>query len=226
MYKPIYIHCHESSGYVPLNGSNLFGGSALPATHTVPMQPNWRYGRYASYVSSWDGSTVEEPKEKPMKFICQINLEELPFNNILPREGLLLFYANIEYYNGFNSEGDPVIGMHPCEPEHVGVIYLPPNCMQSDREVYAPNSTQLTFDRVKPAVEDEDMQMFGRSDHLEWEDWPEECEGWELLLQIDSIETKHLRYNFVDCGVLCFLIERNALRNLDFSNVRAIILST
>ena len=226
MCGPIYIHFKEGSGYVPLLGSHWFGPAALPDAYDQPRQPNWRYGRRAPYVSAWDGITVVEPEEWDMTFICQINLADLPANEMLPPAGLLLFFANIEYYDGFNSEGDPVISMHPCEPEHVRVIYVPPMDLGAAREVYAPSAIPLDFNGIKPTIEEPDLQMFGRSDHLEWEDWPEECEGWVMLLQMDSMEGRRYNYNFVDCGVLCFLIDPEALRRLDFSNVRAIILST
>lgn len=122
MCRPIYIHFNDDGGRIPALGSHWFGAPALPEGCHWPQQPNWRFGRSAPYVSAWDGRTVAEPENKPMTFICQINLADLPPNDLLPPAGLLLFFANIEYYNGFNTEGDPVISLHPCEPKHVRVI--------------------------------------------------------------------------------------------------------
>ena len=43
---------------------------------------------------------------------------------------------------------------------------------------------------------------------------------------MDSMSGEDYSYNFIDFGVLCFLIEREALERKDFSNVKTIILST
>ena len=45
-------------------------------------------------------------------------------------------------------------------------------------------------------------------------------DGWQMLLQIDSMETDEVVINFTDEGVLCFYIEPKKLENGDFSDVR------
>ena len=45
-------------------------------------------------------------------------------------------------------------------------------------------------------------------------------DGWQMLLQIDSMETNEIFLNFTDEGVLCFYIEPEKLKNQDFSDVR------
>ena len=224
--KPIYLHYSGYGGYIPRNSSHLFGSPALPKGCPWPQQPNIRYGRMTPYVSSWDGNTVKESETKNMTFVGQINFTDLPANTLLPRSGLLMFFANIEYYDNQTSGGEPVISMHVSEPDSVKVLYVPETDMESDVQIYQPAAIHLSFNHTRPTIEEDELQMFGSSEHLEWEDWPEPCEGWTLLLQVDSIEYKRHRYNFVDFGVLCFLINPEALRRLDFSDVRAIILST
>ena len=40
-----------------------------------------------------------------MQFICQINCADLSaYDTPLPKEGLLLFFANIDYYMGYDVE--------------------------------------------------------------------------------------------------------------------------
>lgn len=51
-------------------------------------------------------------------------------------------------------------------------------------------------------------------------------EDWQILLQIDSFSGMDFNLNFMDFGVLDFLISPEALRHADFSDVRAIVLST
>ena len=51
-------------------------------------------------------------------------------------------------------------------------------------------------------------------------------EDWVILLQIDSFEGKDFVLNFMDFGVLDFLISPKALEASDFSDVRGIVLST
>ena len=45
-------------------------------------------------------------------------------------------------------------------------------------------------------------------------------DGWQMLLQIDSMETDEVFINFTDEGVLCFYIEPERLDRQDFSDVR------
>ncbi len=51
-------------------------------------------------------------------------------------------------------------------------------------------------------------------------------EDWVILLQIDSFEGKDFVLNFMDFGVLDFLISPKAQEASDFSDVRGIVLST
>ncbi len=51
-------------------------------------------------------------------------------------------------------------------------------------------------------------------------------EDWVILLQIDSFEGKYFVLNFMDFGVLDFLISPKAQEAYDFSDVRGIVLST
>lgn len=44
--------------------------------------------------------------------------------------------------------------------------------------------------------------------------------NWQMLLQLDSFETEDAVVNFTDEGVLCFYIEPDKLKSLDFYDVR------
>lgn len=212
MNKPIYIHLDKTDRYMDKWQSHFFGMPAMPPEYPMPV------------ISNTSGV--------PMPMICQINLSDLPENGMLPREGYLLVFADFHYYDN-SYVGEPNISMHVSEPQDVHVVYIPKEDIgrmvwRTDASDANLEPISVTFNHERPSLEEPEMQLFGRTDHLEWEDWPEQCEGWTLLLQVDSMEWDKGRYvlNFVDWGVLCFLIAPEALRHLDFSNVRAIILST
>lgn len=224
------LHSSEADRIHAMRASHFFGSPVMPPEYPMPMIPH--PAPQVPYQSAWDGKSVECPKVLPMPLLCQINLADLPENEMLPNEGHLLVFADYHYYDNIYG-GEPNISMDISDADNLHVVYIPKEDTErmdwrddSSRDNLNPIS--LTFNDKKPTLEEPDMQLFGYTDHLEWEDWPEPCEGWQLLLQVDSMEWDDVRYvlNFVDWGVLCFLIEPEALKRRDFSNVRAIILST
>lgn len=207
---PIYIHLREALENPPLGSSHWFGYPDLPPDIGIPQ-------------------VMEDGEAYGLTLVCQINLADLPLPSA--RKGLLLFFADISYYCG--NWDEPSIGMNVSDNKVCRVVYVPEermgelvNCRQFFFEQDEPKAVMLAFDRVRPTLEEEELQLFGQTGHLEWEDWPEPCEGWQLLLMMDSMSGEEYSYNFVDFGVLCFLIEPEALEKGDFSDVRAIILST
>lgn len=202
MQKPIYIHIAESNRALPLGASHLFGQPDMPEEYAMPMIP----------------------------LICQINLEELPDNDVLPSSGLLLIFADINYYSD-SWVGELNISMYVSDPKSVAVIYIPKeDCdllvRREDACKSSPKAVGIGFSRVKPSIDEPDLQMFGRSDHLEWETWPNPCENWIMLFQMDSMEEEEYSYNFIDWGVLCILVSHKSVSTLDFSDARGIILSS
>lgn len=208
--SPVYIHLGEAVENPPLGSSHWFGYPDLPPDMEIPQ--------------------IEEDGEPyALTLVCQINLSDLP----LPTagKGFLLFFADISYYCG--NWGEASIGSHISDNRVCRVVYVPEdrlgeleNCRKFFVEQDEAKAIRLTFNYEKPNFDEPELQLFGQTDHLEWEDWPSPCEGWQLLLMMDSMSGADYSYNFIDWGVLCFLIEREALERKDFSNVRTIILST
>ena len=50
--------------------------------------------------------------------------------------------------------------------------------------------------------------------------WYECIDGWQMLFQLDSMETEDICINFTDEGFLCFYIDKEKLVAPDFSDVR------
>lgn len=203
-------------GKLESGSSRFWGNPDLPDGFAYPM-----------YID-------DEGDEYPYVFICQINLAELArfdAGTPLPKTGLLSFFAKIDHYMGMYAATD-IIGGSISPAEAVKVIYFP-SCDDMDEVVLlddddaqvAPAEMQISFSHSVPALSDEHI-LFAPPTHREWENWDEPYEDWEILLQIDSFSGMDFGLNFMDCGVLDFLIDPEDLKNSRFGNVRAIVLST
>lgn len=215
--KPIHLILSKPFEKIGSCQSRFWGNPDLP--HGMD---------YPTYVD-------DEGDDYPYYFICQINLEQLaPYDTDgrLPHKGLLSFFAKIDHYMGyFGADG---IGGCISDPEDVKVLFFP-ECSDDDfREVVlvddedkptAPEEMEIRFAHTVERYAD-DHALFALPTHREWETWDSPCEDWEILLQIDSFMGMDFNLNFMDCGVLDFLISDEALRRLDFSDVRGIVLST
>lgn len=182
---------------------------------------------YPTYIDA-DG----EPY--PYYFICQINLEQLAEfapKNPLPHKGLLLFFAKIDNYLGMMDPGED-IGGSISDAEDVKVMYFPTTddmreviLVDDNDEPTSPEEMEIEFSYDDNLYADQ-HELFAAPTHRQWETWDAPFEDWTILLQIDSFEGHDFMLNFMDCGVLDFLISPEALKNHDFSNIRAIVLST
>lgn len=196
--------------------SRFWGNPDLPAGTAYPM-----------YID-------DEGDEYPYCFVCQINLEEIaPYDTdgLLPHQGLLSFFAKIDHYLGLFAATD-CIGGSVSDTGAVKVLYFP-TCddmrevvlVDDDDRPLSPDELQIGFSHDVPPLCDEHL-VFARPTHREWETWDPPCEDWRILLQIDSFSGMDFNLNFMDCGVLDFLISPAALRSRNFDEVRAIVLST
>lgn len=214
--KPIHLILSRPFEKLAAGASRFWGNPDLPEEFAYPMY------------------TDDEGDEYPYFFICQINLEEIaPFDtdHLLPEAGLLSFFAKIDHYMGLFAASDPVGGsIGPADA--VKVLYFPPGgrlketvLLDDDDHPVAPGEMQIGFSRSVPALSDEHM-IFAPPSHREWETWDPPYEEWQILLQIDSFAGMDFNLNFMDFGVLDFLIAPADLKNHRFDNVRAIVLST
>lgn len=214
--KPIYLIPHAPFGELDTAASRFWGDPALPEGTQYPM-----------YID-------DEGDEYPYFFICQINLKDLAAfapGNPLPHKGMLAFFAKIDHYLGYMAAAD-AIGGHISDADDVRVMYFPETenmrqvvLLDDDDKPTSPEELEIKFAR-SPGHLGDDHALFATPDHREWENWDAPYEDWPILLQVDSFEGKDFILNFMDFGVLDFIISPEALARRDFSDVRAIVLST
>ena len=224
--KPVSLVLSRPFDRVEICGSRFWGNPDLPKGYGYPV------------FEDIDGNPFE------YQFICQINLSEIaPFDteNRLPHKGLLSFFAKIDRYLGRFDNGSS-LGLSLSSPEDVRVLYFPE--VGEAGENANPGFDQLVLvdddgRPLNPAEWKLDFSTGHESDyyhdghallaepvHREWEDWDEPCEGWNILLEIDSFSADDFILNFVDFGVLDFLISPEDLAARRFDRVRAIVLSS
>lgn len=217
--KPIYLRLSKPFGELAVEASRFWGSPALPKGMDYPQ-----------YID-------DAGDEYPYVFVCQINLAELKAfcddgADPLPPTGLLLFFAKIDHYLGQFAATD-CIGGAISAPDAVKVIYVK-DCsglrevvlVDDEDQPMSPDALEISFTREHDPLADDDQALFARPDHREWESWDHPYEDWQILLQIDSFSGMDFNLNFMDFGVLDFLISPEALRHADFSDVRAIVLSS
>ena len=214
--KPVHLKLSKPFEKLSTTASRFWGNPAMPED------------------MEWPCYTDDDGDELDYVFVCQINLAELaPYNtaNVLHSSGLLLFFAKIDHYLGhFEYES---VGGSISSKDAVRVIYLPSTdglvekvLVDENDNPISPEELQIAFTYDFDPLRDEDTCLFARPDHREWETWDHPFEDWLILLQVDSFSGMDFNLNFMDFGVLDFLVSPQALRKADFSEVRAIVLSS
>lgn len=228
--KPVYLKLSKPFAELPMEASRFWGNPTLPKSMDYPQ-----------YID-------DEGDEYPYVFICQINLASLKAfygtsADPLPESGLLLFFAKIDHYLGMFAATDGVRGSIS-DADAVKVIYVKDLSdlreivlVDEDDKLLSPEELEISFTHAHDPLSDDDHALFARPDHREWETWDgaapdaalasgKSFADWQILLQVDSFSGMDFNLNFMDYGVLCFLISPSALSRADFSNVRGLVLST
>lgn len=213
---PIHLTLSAPSGKLGTCASRFWGNPALPKGFGYPMYTD-------------DGGD-----EYPYLFVCQINLADAaPFDTdgLLPHRGLLSFFAKIDYYLGYY-DADDCIGGSISPEDAVRVLYFPVTddmdevvLLNDDDEPWNPAEMRVDFARNVPPLSEEHM-LLAPPTHRPWETWDPPFEDRLILLQVDSFAGPDFNLNFMDFGVLDFLIPPDDLRRCRFDRVRAIVLST
>ena len=161
------------------------------------------------------GDTPEDCE--PLTFLCQIRCEdiaEVDAEGLLPHEGMLYFFAAIDYFLGLDSPIAPHIG--EWDNVHVRVMYSPSCENLEPYEMHYEDGEDVFF----PAVGMEFSTCPERMDSFKLLGRPyfdEICEQYPkhiCFLQVDENDDWGLR--FFDCGMLCLLIAPDDLTHRRF----------
>ena len=184
--------------------------------------------RFFGNPDVWEGfewPAIEQDGELyDLTFMCQINCAEIaPYDRVgkLPRTGMLYFFYDLDEM--------------PCDPSDIKaakVLYYDGDagslCQMQVVDEYG-EDISLKEMGLKFEIVDEGFLDDTDSTHLmlgipslDYGTCSDIIDGWQMLLQIDSMETDEVFINFTDEGVLCFYIEPEKLENRDFSDVRII----
>ena len=142
----------------------------------------------------------------PMTFICQIRLEDiaaLDTKSILPHEGMMYFFAAIDYFLGNYDMDSPGMGQWPensfkvlysptCDNLHTHIIEY------EDGTPYGLPTEAITFNTC--GEKEDGFKLLGRPFYDETED---QYPGWRSLFQIDCSDDWNLQ--LFDCGMINFM---------------------
>ncbi len=156
-----------------------------------------------------------EEYQDPLTFVCQLRCEELaPFDpeGLLPHEGMLYFFAALDYYLGdYDTPAYP--GMGTWQRRFFRVLYAPVcNELHTHRIVYDDGTPvglpaeAVTFASADPSDGGILLLAPPYIDEVR-----EEFPGRLSLLQVDEEDRWNLRFH--DCGTLHFLITPDDLRH-------------
>ena len=167
------------------------------------------------------GEKDEQGTEDLLTFICQIRMEDLRQHDpqhLLPAEGMLYFFADLDYFLGQTDAEDEGLGFW--DKTSFKVIYSTTLTALHTHEVRWADGTPatlpaeaLTFNNVADKHHGHKLLGTPFFEEVSWE-----AEGMISLLQIDEDERWGLR--LFDMGNLNFLITPEDLALRNFSNVK------
>lgn len=202
----------------------MIGINTQPSEDGLYAQSKW-WG-FPDLPDNLDWPTVEttdegETFEDPLTFICQIrcsDIAELDPEGLLPHEGMLYFFAALDYFLG-DLDAWTAPGMGEWPTECFRVLYSP-TC-----EGLNTHTVFYDEEETEPAALPPEKILFG-GDGFTWllgEPYMEEIReallGFINLLQIDENDDWGLR--FFDSGMLNFFISPEDLAVHRFDRVRA-----
>ena len=156
-----------------------------------------------------------------LSFIGQINLKEVASydkEGLLPKEGMLYFFYDLDEmpFEPSNLKACKVLYCESAENLE-SITYV-----DEDGEDLSFREMAVEFENVEDGflAEDDSTHLLLGEPSLDYGFSYECIEDWQMLFQLDSIETEDICINFTDEGVLCFYIDKEKLKNKDFSDVR------
>ena len=160
-------------------------------------------------------------EEYDLSFIGQINLKDVAqydVDGLLPKKGMLYFFYDLDEmpFDPCNLNACKVI-YHDNDDDLESITYV-----DEYGEDLSFREMAIEFTKVKDGF----LSKQGPTHLLLGEPsidngfWYECIDGWQMLFQLDSMETDDICINFTDEGILCFYIDKEKLKYKDFSDVR------
>ena len=167
----------------------------------------------------------ETGKRYPMQFICQINCQALPPNEWLPKQGMLYFFGEIDYFLGYDVKQPYGLGEWP--EGAVRVFYVDVLLEQQLRRINPFEEDDMIQPHLVTFSKGSEREMGFRLLGKPYEEEVEHTFGndWVLLLQLDTDANNYFDLRFYDMGLLYLMIEEERLKRHDFSHVRAYMTS-
>ena len=166
--------------------------------------------------------TIEvDGEEYDLSFIGQINLAEatkFDKDGVLPKNGMLYFFYDLDEMPHDPSDANACrVIYHESDDDLHAISYV-----DEDGEDMSFREMKVEFQLVEAGflADDSETHLLLGEPSMDNGFWYECIDGWQMLFQLDSMETDDICINFTDEGFLCFYIEKDQLKVQDFSDVR------
>ena len=166
--------------------------------------------------------TIEvDGEEYDLSFVGQINLAEatkFDKDGILPKNGMLYFFYDLDEMPHDPSDANACrVIYHESDDDLHAISYV-----DEDGEDMSFREMKVEFECVEAGylADDSETHLLLGEPSMDNGFWYECIDGWQMLFQLDSMETEDICINFTDEGFLCFYIDKEKLVALDFSDVR------
>ena len=166
--------------------------------------------------------TIEvDGEEYDLSFIGQINLAEatkFDKDGVLPKTGMLYFFYDLDEMPHDPSDANACrVIYHERDDDLHAISYV-----DEDGEDMSFREMKVEFECVEAGflADDSETHLLLGEPSIDNGFWYECIDGWQMLFQLDSMETDDICINFTDEGSLCFYIDKDKLKVQDFSDVR------
>ena len=191
------------------------------AEHELSVGASKLFGNPDVY-EGFEWPTIEVDGEKyDLSFIGQINLAEASKHDkdgLLPKSGMLYFFYDLDEMPHEPSTANACKVIYHDRDDDLQTL----KCVDEDGEDVSFREMAIEFECVEAGFLDDEGEthlLLGEPS-MDNGFWYECIDGWQMLFQLDSLETDDICVNFTDEGFLCFYIDKEKLSTKDFSNVR------
>ncbi len=214
----IKISTHTPENELAMGDSKMWGNPDMPSSFEFP-----------TFID-------EEGEENHYEFVCQINCCEIAQYDpdaILPHKGMLYFFARIDYYLGDFLDKPMPSGFWG--KDGVKVYYYPKNDFENFEQIVLidEDDKDVSFKEQKIEFSNSSSDSLGEGCAHKLLGKPSyigddiDLSEYALLFQLDSCEVEPgIELNFMDCGMLYFLIPISDLKRPSFKNVRGYLASS